>query len=245
MYQDHVKLVLRVNENDARKNTSHMDEMLLKLAPHMDGIVFVSRWLQDYFQERGWPSVKSTVVINGVDRDVFLPQPKLNNGKVNIVAHHWSDNYLKGFDIYDQLDEFVGQNPDKFSFTYIGRDRNTFKHTKVIRPMVGKRLGQELGKYDLYISASRFDPGPNHVLEALSCELPTLVHKDGGGACEFAGHASQYNDWDQLKDILVSGELPAQNSVALSSWKTCVREYIDFLEAVCQPTKTESDSTNS
>ena len=245
MYQDRVKLVLRVNENDARKGTSHMDDMLLKLAPHVDGTVFVSEWLRDYFVERDWPCQNNTIIVNGVDKDIFKSQPKLNNGKLNIVAHHWSDNYMKGFDVYEQLDEFVGKHPDKFSFTYIGRDRRTFKNTTVVRPLFGKKLGEELGKYDVYVSASRFDPGPNHVLEALACKLPTLVHKDGGGAVEFAGSYAAYDDWNELQDILVKGEFPSQpQGVPLSDWPRCVREYIDFLEATCQTTS-ESGSTSS
>jgi hypothetical protein len=32
--------------------------------------------------------------------------------------------------------------------------------------MFGKELGDELGKYDVYASASRFDPGPNHIIES-------------------------------------------------------------------------------
>jgi glycosyltransferase involved in cell wall biosynthesis len=248
MYQDRVKLVLRVNENDARKGTAHVDDYLLKLAPHMDGTVFVSHWLRDYFLERGWPDNNHAVIVNGVDREIFKSQPKLNNGKLNIVAHHWSDNPLKGFDIYEQLDEFVGANSDKYAFTYIGRDRRTFKHTNVVRPLFGKKLGEELGKHDVYVSASRFDPGPNHVLEALACDMPTYVHKDGGGCVEFAGYAHAYGTWEELRDILESGPPYHANvqSNNLHTWPTCVREYIGFLEATCKtPNPSQSDSTSS
>ena len=250
VYHEQAKLVLRVNENDARKGTSHMDEYLLKLAPHIDATVFVSHWLKDYFEAKGWPKGNSTVIINGVDKEVFKPQPKLNNGKLNIVAHHWSDNQMKGFDIYEQLDEFVGKNPDKFAFTYIGRDRRTFKHTNVVRPLFGKKLGEELGKHDVYVSASRFDPGPNHILEALACGLPTYVHEDGGGCVEFVGVPNAFYSFDQLKQILQATD-PSNphvfpyNAVVPAEWPTCIREYIDFLEATCQQTTSESGSTSS
>ena len=236
MYQDKVKLVLRVNENDARKGTSNVDDTLLNLFPHMDGIVFVSQWLKDYFRDKGWEGKNDTVIINGVDRDVFSPQPKLNNGKLNIVAHHWSDNYMKGFDVYEALDEFVGRDPDKFAFTYIGRHRRTFsKNTTIVGPVSGKKHGAELGKHDVYVSASRFDPGPNHILEALACKLPVLVHKDGGGCVEFAGNYATYDRFEALKALLVSGEFPSQpQGIALSDWQTCIKEYTVFLEATCQ-----------
>jgi len=251
MYKLYVKpecqLILRVNENDARKGTDHMDEALLKVSEHIDATVFVSHWLQDYFVQKGWACKNQTVIYNGVDRDIFKPQPKLNNGKLNIVAHHWSDNYMKGFDIYDQLDEFVGVNSDKFAFTYIGRERGTFKNTKVVRPLSGKPLGEELGKHDVYVSASRFDPGPNHILEALACGLPTYVHKDGGGAVEFAGRAAAYETWSMLQQILEhcdpqaieqwskpgSGSMPL-NTFNPPTWQECVGKYNDFLEAAWQ-----------
>lgn len=229
-----VKVVIRVNENDARKGTTNVDDYLLKLAEHMDGTVFVSNWLRDYFMERGWPGDNNHIVIvNGVDRKIFKPQPKLDNGKLNIVTHHWSDNYMKGFDVYEQLDEFVGQNPDKFAFTYIGRHRHTFKHAVTVGPLHGKQLGEELGKHDVYVSASRFDPGPNHVAESISCELPTYVHANGGGCVEFAGNDHVYRDWEELKKILVNGQFEP-NSTKFSSWSDCIDQYVKFIKELAK-----------
>ena len=247
MYKMYVKpecqLVLRVNENDARKGTRHMDDALLKISEHIDGTVFVSHWLQDYFMEKGWACKNNTVIKNGVDMEIFRNNtPKLNNGKVNIVAHHWSDNRMKGADIYEEIDRLVGAQPDKFAFTYIGRHQCDFKHTKVIRPIAGEELGRELGQHDVYVSASRFDPGPNHVLEALSCALPTLVHIDGGGCVEFAGKGHAYRDWAELErwlthwpmDRIWSNEYTIAADQPVRAWHGCVQEYIEFLEATWQ-----------
>jgi hypothetical protein len=241
MYQMYAKpdckIVLRVNENDARKDTHDVDEKLVRVSEFLDGTVFVSKWLQDYFNDRGWQCKNQAVIVNGVAKDIFAPQPKLDNGKLNIVAHHWSDNRMKGADIYEQLDKFVGEHPDKYAFTYIGRHQCDFKHTTVVKPLAGRALGQELGKHDVYVSASRFDPGPNHILEALSCGLPTYVHKDGGGCVEFVGgHESGYVycRWDDLKQILTArAESPLQFSrqaPLLHTWQDCVSSYIKFLE---------------
>lgn len=247
MYKSYVKpdcqLILRVNENDARKGTSHMDDILLKISEHVDGTVFVSEWLQNYFMEKGWVCKNNTVIYNGVDREIFKPYPKLNNGKVNIVAHHWSDNRMKGADIYEELDKFIGENSDKFTFTYIGRHQCDFKHTKVVKPLSGQALGEELGKYDVYVSASRFDPGPNHILEALACELPTYVHKDGGGCVEFAGENAVYERFNHLALYLNAHadmrapSLAAINTFTPPSWQDCVKKYNDFLEATWQKSK--------
>lgn len=240
------KIVLRVNENDARKGTKNVDDMLLKVSEHVDGTVFVSKWIQKHFVDKGWACSNQAVIINGVDSDVFKPQPKLNNGKMNIVAHHWSDNFLKGSDIYEKIDEFVGKNPNGYAFTYIGRHRCNFKHTKVIRPTWGTTLGEELGKHDVYVSASRFDPGPNHCIESIACGLPTYVHKDGGGCVEFAGQDHAYDNWDELRALLEHKfrGIPAKNSFVPTMWQTCIAEYYRFLERTCQG-NSPSGSINS
>jgi len=237
MYQLYVKptckIVLRVNECDARKGTTGMDEMLLKVSEHVDGTVFVSNWLKDYFNEKGWACKEQTVIYNGVQRSIFKQQPKLNNGKLNIVAHHWSDNRMKGADVYEKIDELVGEQPDKFAFTYVGRHQCDFKNTKVIRPLHGHALGAELGKHDVYVSGSLFDPGPNHILESLACELPTYVHRDGGGAVEFAGCDSTYVSWTDLKNRLEHHLHPTGvPAIHLRSWKESVAEYNDFLKSI-------------
>jgi len=248
MYQMYVKpdckIVLRVNENDARKGTTHMDDMLVRVSEHLDGTVFVSHYLQDYFNERGWKCPNQAVIYNGVAHDVFSPQPKFDDNKLHIVAHHWSDNRMKGADIYEQLDVFVGERPDKFAFTYIGRHQCDFKNTTVVKPLAGKALGQELGKHDVYVSASRFDPGPNHILEALSCGLPTWVHRDGGGCVEFAGDDHAYENWDRLQEILRAPNpvAPNSNAVKLRTWQECVQEYIDYLETTWKATSGSQSS---
>ena len=205
-----------------------VDDLLVKVSAHIDGTIFVSNWLRDYFNERGWACANQAVIVNGVAADIFAPQPKLNDGKLNIVAHHWSDNPMKGADIYEQLDALVGEQPDRFAFTYIGRHKCDFKHTKVIRPLAGKALGEELGKHDVYVSASRFDPGPNHIAEAIACGLPTYVHAGGGGCVEFAGTDHIYHDWNELKALLVNGQF-TPNSTAFSGWSACIEQYIKFL----------------
>lgn len=236
------KLVLRVNECDARKGTDRLDTWLVEASKHVDGTVFVSRWLQAYFIRKGWACKNQAVIVNGVDGNVFKPGPKAADGRLHIVAHHWSDNRMKGADVYERLDELVGERPDQFAFTYIGRHKCDFKHARVVKPLHGRELGDELGRHDVYVSASRFDPGPNHVLEALSCRLPTYVHSDGGGCVEFAGGHASYRDWDTLRALLTCEHTlgPARergeplNPMALSTWQTCVQEYNAFLGATWQ-----------
>ena len=221
-------VVHRVNECDARKGTDGVDDLLRQTSQYTDFTIFVSNWMKSYHESLGWLSPSRGVFYNGVNTENFYPREKIDNQKVNIVTHHWSNNYLKGFDVYDWLDKWVEKNTD-FTFTYIGRENGSFKNTKVVEPLFGKSLGDELGKYDVYVSASRYDPGPNHVLESLASGIPTYVHVDGGGSVEFAGLDHSYKTLEDLEKILLSKRFE-QNSMMPKDWKQCMPDLINQIE---------------
>jgi glycosyltransferase involved in cell wall biosynthesis len=225
------KALLRVNDNDARKNTNHVDGEVVYLSNCVNMTVFVSEWQRDYFLDKGCDRKNCTVIVNGVNKNIFTPNDKLDNGKINIVAHHWSNNRLKGFDVYEWIDEFVGLNSDKYSFTYIGRELGTFKHTNVIAPLYGKQLGDELGRYDIYISGTRWDPGPNHLIESISCGLPSYAFCDGGGAAEFVGKDHVFSSIDELKNLLLAKDFK-RNSTSFDSWEQMAQKYADLIKSL-------------
>lgn len=242
--QHHTPVIHRVNECDARKGTTDMDQLLRNCSMFTRATIFVSDWMKDYHMARGWiakenyPQCTSTmyVIYNGVDHQHFKPGAKLDNGKTNIVAHHWSNNPMKGFDIYDKLDEWVGENDD-FTFTYIGRERGSFKNTRVVAPLHGQALGDELGRYDVYVTASRQDPGPNHVIEALACDLPTYAIRDGGGACEFVGVAGVYEDFDDLVSKLKTGDYDKAKVHGWPiTWESCAERFFDVIRDTAEHT---------
>jgi glycosyltransferase involved in cell wall biosynthesis len=179
--------------------------------------------MKNYFFKKGWKCRKNHVIYNGVDKEIFCKRSKLNNGKINLVTHHWSSNRMKGFDIYEKLDSFVGDN-NNFTFIYIGRELGTFRNSTVIPPLFGNSLGEELSKYDVYISGTLFDPGPNHILESISCEIPTYSFFKGGGACEFTGPSHIFKSFDELSKILLSRNF-LKNNVKIESWEACVKNY--------------------
>jgi len=218
-----VKIVHRVNECDARKGTDGIDGLLRECSSYTDMTIFVSNWMMKYHLDKGWNCQNHDVVINGVDHDHFRPGEKIKNGKINIVTHHWSNNMMKGFDIYDMIDEFVGKN-NGYTFTYVGRDQGNFRNTHTISPVFGEELGRILGTFDVYVSGSRFDPGPNHILESLACQIPTYVHAEGGGATEFAGLNHTFDNASHLLDILQAENFSA-NSMKTHSWKECIEQY--------------------
>ena len=226
-WKPNTQIVHRVNECDARKNTGDMDRLLRECSKYTDKTIFVSEWMKEYHLSKGWACQNVDVIINGVNQDIFKPNKKIDNQKVNIVAHHWSNHPMKGFDIYEEIDKLV-EDSDDFTFTYIGRENDTFKNTKIIAPLFGEDLGQELGRYNFYISASRHDPGPNHILEALACKIPTYVHVDGGGAVEFAGQSHVYNTTQELINILQKKEYH-KNEFDLSTWDECISKVYEYV----------------
>ena len=226
-YKPDVKIIHRVNECDARKNTSDIDSLLRECSKISDHTVFVSGWMRDYHVSKGWDCNNTSVIHNGVDLNHFYQRDKIENGKINIVTHHWSNNRMKGFDIYDEIDRFIGLNDD-FTFTYIGRENGTFRNTKVIDPIYGLDLGEELGKYDVYVSGSKHDPGPNHVLESIASNIPTYVISSGGGAVELAGESHTYSSIESLVKILKEKSY-INNDYTPRSWQECTREYSSII----------------
>ncbi len=211
-----VKIIHRVNENDARKNTDFMDEILMQSASFADRVVFISEWLKQYFVEKGFNQGQDCPVIyNGCNLDHFYPSLSLENKKtekIKLVTHHWSDNWLKGFDLYSSLDQHILENPEfNFELTYVGRYSNQYtpKATNLVNPLWGPSLGLELRKHDIYITASRQEPCGMHHVEGAASGLPVIYHKDCGGINELCkNHGLEYSGFD---DFLVKLKLISEN----------------------------------
>jgi glycosyltransferase involved in cell wall biosynthesis len=250
------RVIIRLNECDARKGTQGIDLALLRASAYCHELVFVSQWLRDHLLGR-WASFGQAVqpdvlgrmvtcarvVHNGVDRSVFKgPAGVEERNRIAVVAHHWSDNPLKGRDVYEALDRMPG-----VELTYIGRHRCDFRNprTRVVPPCHGEELARALRAHSVYVTGTRFDPGPNHVLEALACGLPVWAHRDGGGAVEFAGADHTFDDLTQLDDMLTMVVRPgadrsrrmclrSPNTYVPVSWEECTAQYIAVIEEACR-----------
>lgn len=235
------KIVHRVNECDSRKNTDFMDKILLETMKQSDVVVFISKWLQQQFVERddGFKR-ESHVVYNGCDTDNFKPPlSKKSNARIKLVTHHWSDNWMKGFDIYTEIDKYL-QMTDAFDFTYVGRYCKEYspRKTKLVQPLCGIALGEELKKHDLYVTASRNEPCGMHHIEAAACGLPVLYHVDGGGINELAEkHGLQYVNFE---DFLLKMNTLVENienfrsriDRGYLSIDRCCEEFANIIESV-------------
>lgn len=234
LFQPSVKIVQRVNECDARKQTTGVDQMLLQAAASNDATIFVSAWMQDYFKRRNWPCAKQSVIYNGVDSKIFKPRPAsistADKAIKRIVTHHWSDNAYKGSDVHKWLDDFVSKNAD-FEYTYVGRTQDTLPNTKMVDPLFGAALGDELRRHNVYVTGTVCDPGPNHCIEAIASGLPTFAHVRGGGAVEFVDSNHTYDTVEQLEQILRKTDYEP-NSVKFGSWEECVLQYLNVIKGV-------------
>lgn len=174
-------VVHRVNECDARKGTTGVDQQIRRGNLAADATVFVSRWLKDYHETHGMRPAGPVVIHNGSDTEIFHAdghQPWDGTGKLRIVSHHWSANYLKGFDVYQRLDDLLGQAPyrDLFSYTYMGNlpEGFAFNNTQHVPPQAGVAMADVLRGAHIYLTASRNEPGSNHQNEGALCGLPLL-----------------------------------------------------------------------
>lgn len=224
-----VKIMHRVNECDARKNTNNMNAMLRNCSLISDHTIFVSNWIKDHHLSLGWGCKNHSVVYNGVDLNHFQPRKKIDNNKINIVTHHWSNNPMKGLDYYMFLNEYV-RSDDKFTFTYIGNCKKSLDNSMMIRPLHGLELGEELSRYDVYVSGTRYDPGPNHIIESVACGIPTIVYSEGGGAVEFAGEENVFSSESELVDLLNSNISLIKNKYKPYSWQSCMAKVLEVAE---------------
>lgn len=184
----------RINENDARKGTNHVDAAIREMSEAADYVVFVSSWLRDYHAER-WFDVKRPheSIINGADSRYFHPIGANvwdgRNGPFVLVTHHWSDNWNKGFDLYRDVDTLIanGRLPG-VELRIVGRWPADLKWraAKIVAPASGRALAHELRLCHGYITGTKAEPGAMHYIEGLQCGLPLIYRQGGGGVEEVA-----------------------------------------------------------
>lgn len=186
-----LKCIQRINDNDIRKGTGEMDKMLAAANRAADHTVFVSGWLRDHHAERWFDVSKPhSVILNGADPAVFHPfgnKPWESGRPLRIITHHWSDNVAKGFDFYAELDELIATGKVRdVELWIVGRwpAKIQWKAAKTFPACSGHALAGILRQCHVEITASRFEPGAMHPVEALQCGLPLLYHPDTGGTVE-------------------------------------------------------------
>jgi glycosyltransferase involved in cell wall biosynthesis len=201
-------IVQRINECDERKKTKTMNLKLRITNTIADHTIFIASWLKNL---NVWNKKNNySIILNGSNKDIFFDRNlKKDNNKLNIVTHHWSNNYMKGFNIYYKIDELLSNKKwrDKINFTYIGniQKQNKFKNTNLIKPLNGKDLSIELNKHHIYLTASINEPCGNHQIEGGMCGLP-LLYIDSGAlpeTCNGFGIKFNYSNFEEKLDEII------------------------------------------
>ena len=179
-------VVHRINECDERKNSTGVNDRLIQANSCADHTVFISSWLRDLFHTHGLQKPAQSVILNGADSWIFHARGYHQwDGKspVKLVTHHWGTNWLKGFDIYQQLDTMLASDPfkNRIEFTYIGQlpDDFAFKNTRYLEPLSGSALANTLREHHIYLTASQNEPAGMHHIEGAMCGLPLLYRESG------------------------------------------------------------------
>jgi glycosyltransferase involved in cell wall biosynthesis len=189
-----VRVIHRVNDNDVRKQTGEMDRRLAQYDETAHHTVFISQWLRDYHAER-WFDIRRphSVIINGAEAAVFHPIGGAvwsGAGPLRLVTHHWSDNWLKGFKVYAEVDRLIaeGELPG-VELWVIGRwpKEIHWRAARTFEAVNGEPLAGLLRQCHAYLTASLWEPGGMHFIEGAQCGLPVAYHEDGGGIVEVAG----------------------------------------------------------
>lgn len=188
-----VRVIHRVNDNDVRKQTGEMDRRLAQYDELAHHTVFISAWLRDYHAER-WFDIHrpNSVIINGAEAGVFHPigSAQWKTGEpFRLVTHHWSDNWLKGFKVYAEVDRLIAEKELRdVELWVVGRwpKEIQWRAARTFEPLNGAPLAKLLRQCHAYLTGSLWEPGGMHFIEGAQCGLPVAYHEDGGGIVEVA-----------------------------------------------------------
>lgn len=239
-----ISCVHRINECDLRKGTTGVDELMARANAVADYTVFVSQWLADYHSARWFDSQRPyAAILNGADPKVFYPDPKKKGIRksmpVRVVTHHWSDNWNKGFVEYKEIDRAIadGELPG-VELWVIGRWPKdlVWRAAKTFPACQGVALANLLRQCDLYVTASRWEPGAMHYVEGAQCGLPVIYHVDSGGTVEVvAFYGVAFADMPKLailEAIQKFQELQAKCLSAMPSGEVMCQKYMEVLNKV-------------
>ena len=195
-----VKIIHRVNDTDKARPYAPptREKYFIEVNEYTDHTIFISEWLRGHYIKGGFDSEHNhSVIINGSSPEYYYPQKdNVIKNPVKLITHHWGDGPLKGFDIYNYLDEELPKQPS-LEFTYLGRYNKDYrpKNINLIPPQSPKEIGNILREHDIYITGARWEACGMHHIEAARCGLPVLYHKDGGAVPEVCrNHGVEYHD---------------------------------------------------
>ena len=141
-----------------------------------NGTIFLSKWSKEENIKKGYFANNNQVIYNAPDNKIFKEKKyslDVQNRKIKIIASSWSENLLKGFDIFKYLDENLDFN--KYQMTFVGNSKIQFKNIKMVKPVKSDLLYSYIESSDVFIFASKIESCSNLLMEAMATGIPVLV----------------------------------------------------------------------
>ena len=141
-----------------------------------NGTIFLSKWSKEENIKKGYFANNNQVIYNAPDNKIFKEKKyslDTQNRKIKIIASSWSENLLKGFDIFKYLDENLDFN--KYQMTFVGNSKIQFKNIKMVKPVKSDLLYRYIESSDVFIFASKIESCSNLLMEAMATGIPVLV----------------------------------------------------------------------
>ncbi|MFA6136376.1 MAG: glycosyltransferase family 4 protein [Candidatus Paceibacterota bacterium] len=201
------------------------------------GTIFQSKWCLDRSKKLGFKSDNQEIIIyNAPDNKIFNQEGRKGfnkEAKTRLISVSWSDNWNKGFEYYQYLDNHFDWK--KYDMIFIGRSPIEFKNIKELGILDSESIAKELKESDIFISPNKDEPCSNAIIEALSCGLPVVALNSGGNP-ELIGRGGElFNSKD---DFINKIEMVLRNYQKyfsaipnyLMSQKS--NEYVTFIKSV-------------
>ena len=213
-----------------------------------DATIYQTQWSKEKCIERGMKDNKPSVTIcNGCNKDIFFPKDNKDiQTKIKIIATSWSNNWNKGFKYYQYLDEHI--DIKNYTFTFVGNSPVQFINGTIIPPVNSKELGDILRDSDIYITASKNDPCSNSLIEALCCQLPAVVLKDGGHPFILQGGGETFETPEEMMSAIKKVAENIQKykeNVPDYDIRVISKDYVDFAKKVVEMKKNGQIRINS
>jgi glycosyltransferase involved in cell wall biosynthesis len=225
-------VVHRINECDERKGTRHMNRLLRRANYVADHSVFVGSWLRALPL---WRRGAASVILNGGDAATFQRRPSPppeERQPLRVVTHHWGAHWMKGFDVYEHLDQLLQQDSwrGKIEFTHVGNVPPGFRYTTTrhVPPLSGPELAAELSSHHAYLTGSMNEPGGMHHVEGALCGLP-IIYRSSGALPEYCdGFGIEFVGPDDLPAAL------ERMMAEYDRWWAALEEYPHTSERMCR-----------
>jgi glycosyltransferase involved in cell wall biosynthesis len=219
-------------------STASLDQLIFSLNEKLaDATIFQSHF--SLIQNRRLGMRKSqleTIISNAPDHDVFfkknIPVETIHH-KTRLISTSWSSNAMKGFDIYQYIDEHLDFS--RYEYVFVGNTPIPFKNITVVPPQPSEKIAEMLRASDIYITASKKDPCSNSLIEALSCGLPAVALNDGGHPELIKTGGELFNtpaEAIEKIEMIVENYTSYIKEIPIFSITEKSKEYVDFLQAV-------------